>query len=162
MEKISDEDEEVEVLEFRIGNNYYGIFTSFVKEIVPVPVVTSLPNCDPRVEGIFMLRDKVYSVVNLPYILTGSTHRSDDNKDINKSLSVISTERFIIVRVFHMNISFHVEEVSKMKFVKKSEIESPDAAIKNAGNGVQIGIIHDDDRLVILLDFEKIIKDIVV
>ena len=45
---------ELEVLEFTIGNNHYGINVAKIKEIVPYSQVTPVPNAHPCVEGIFM------------------------------------------------------------------------------------------------------------
>ena len=41
-----------------------------------------------------------------------------------------------------------------------AEISKPDATINNAGNGVATGIVKIDGRLVIILDFEKIVAEI--
>ena len=56
---------ELEVLEFTIGNNHYGINVAKIKEIVPYSPVTPVPNAHPSVEGIFMPRDLMITVVDL-------------------------------------------------------------------------------------------------
>ena len=60
---------ELEVLEFIIGNNHYGINVAKVKEIVNFQKVTPVPNSHPSVEGIFMPRDTMITVVNLANVL---------------------------------------------------------------------------------------------
>lgn len=40
---------ELEVLEFTIGNNHYGINVAKIKEIVPYSPVTPVPNAHPCV-----------------------------------------------------------------------------------------------------------------
>ena len=49
---------ELEVLEFTIGNNHYGINVAKVREIIPYQEVTPVPNTHPSIEGIFMPRDR--------------------------------------------------------------------------------------------------------
>ena len=43
---------ELEVLEFTVGNNHYGINVAKIKEIVQYSPVTPVPNSHPCVEGI--------------------------------------------------------------------------------------------------------------
>ena len=50
---------ELEILEFTIGNNSYGINVAKVKEILPFTRITPIPNSHPSIEGIFMPREKV-------------------------------------------------------------------------------------------------------
>ena len=42
---------ELEILEFTVGGNSYGINVAKVREILPYQVPTPVPNSDPRVEG---------------------------------------------------------------------------------------------------------------
>ena len=44
---------ELEVLEFMVGGNHYGINVAKIKEIVPYSKVTPVPNSHPCVEGVF-------------------------------------------------------------------------------------------------------------
>ena len=43
---------ELEVLEFTIGNNHYGINVAKVREIIGYQEVTPVPNSHPRIEGL--------------------------------------------------------------------------------------------------------------
>ena len=61
---------ELEVLEFMIGNNHYGINVAKIKEIVPFHFVTPVPNANPSVEGIFMPRDLLITVIDLAKVMT--------------------------------------------------------------------------------------------
>ena len=56
---------ELEVLEFMIGDNHYGINVAKVREIIPYPEITPVPNSHPFVEGIIMPRDTMLTVVDL-------------------------------------------------------------------------------------------------
>ena len=56
---------ELEIVEFGIGKNKFGINVIKVKEIInPVPV-TLVPHAHPHVEGIIELRGEVLPVVNV-------------------------------------------------------------------------------------------------
>ena len=56
---------ELEILEFRIGANYYGINVAKVREILPYKEPTPIPNAHPCIEGIFMPRDEIITIVDL-------------------------------------------------------------------------------------------------
>ena len=56
---------EVEILEFTLGNNHYGINVAKIKEILSFQPVTPVPNTHPSVEGIFMPFDLMITVINL-------------------------------------------------------------------------------------------------
>ena len=45
---------ELEILEFKVGNNYYGINVAKIREIISYQTPTPIPNADPRIEGIFI------------------------------------------------------------------------------------------------------------
>ncbi len=48
---------ELEVLEFMVDGNSYGINVAKIREIIPYSPVTPVPNAHPSIEGIFMPRD---------------------------------------------------------------------------------------------------------
>lgn len=56
---------ELEILEFKVADNHYGINVAKIREILLYQPVTPLPNSHPCVEGIFMPRDTMISVINL-------------------------------------------------------------------------------------------------
>ena len=60
---------ELEILEFTVGGNSYGINVAKVREILPYQVPTPVPNSDPRVEGIFMPRDEILSIIDLAVVM---------------------------------------------------------------------------------------------
>ena len=60
---------ELEILEFRVGPNYYGINVAKVKEILSYRPLTPIPKADRRVEGVFMPRDELISIIDLAEVL---------------------------------------------------------------------------------------------
>ena len=138
---------ELEVLEFTIGGNRYGINVAKIREIVPYQSVTPVPNSHPSIEGIFMPRDTMISVIDLAKELNIS--RNSDNKNM-----------LIITNFNKLSIAFHVENVVGIHRVSWADIIKPDSTISNADAGVATGIIKIDGKLIIILDFEKIVSDI--
>lgn len=139
---------ELEILEFRIGNNYYGINVAKIKEILQYKEPTPIPNSHPCIEGIFMPRDEIITVVNLAENLNMPSS-ADTSKDM-----------YIITNFNKLNIGFHVHSVVGITRVSWADISKPDATLSGNGASVATGIVKIDGRLVVILDFEKIVLDI--
>jgi len=137
---------ELEILEFKLGNNSYGINVAKIREIINYQPVTPVPNSHPSIEGIFMPRGTMITAISLHNAL----QMGDSAKE----------GLFIITNFNSLDVAFHVDRVMGIRRVNWSEIIKPDATINNGEEGVSTGIVKFDDRLVIILDFEKIVSDI--
>ena len=80
---------ELEVLEFTVGNNHYGINVAKIKEIVQYSPVTPVPNSHPCVEGIFMPRDLMITVVDLAKVI-----KAQPSPDITKDMFIMNQSLF--------------------------------------------------------------------
>ena len=139
---------ELEVLEFHVGANHYGINVAKVKEIMPYQPPTPIPNSHPSIEGVYMPRDTIISIVNMADTL-GLPPSPEQNRDM-----------FIITNFNKLNIGFHVHGVEGIHRLTWSDISKPDDTISSAHQGVATGIVKLDGRLIVILDFEKIVTDI--
>ena len=137
---------ELEVLEFRLDGNAYGINVAKIKEIINYQEVTPVPNSHPSIEGIFMPRDTMITAIDLKNCL---------QRGVSEPGGL-----FIITNFNKLDIAFHVDNVLGIHTVSWSEIIKPEVTISAAEEGVAIGIVKKEDRLVIILDFEKIVTDI--
>ncbi len=138
---------ELEILEFKVADNFYGINVAKIREILLYQHVTPIPNAHPCIEGIFMPRDTMISVINLRKCLGIQTEADTDGL-------------FIITNFNKLNTAFHVDEVMGIHRVSWEEIIKPDATISTEDSGVSTGVVKLGDRLVVILDFEKIVSDI--
>lgn len=138
---------ELEVLEFTLNDNHYGINVAKIREILSYQPVTPIPNAQPQVEGIFMPRDAMITVINLKKCL---------------SLPIEGEQKglFIITNFNKLDLAFHVDEVIGIHRVSWADIIEPDATINAGEDGVSTGVIKLGDKLVIILDFEKIVTEI--
>lgn len=137
---------ELEVLEFTLDGNSYGINVAKIKEIITYQPVTPVPNAHPSIEGIFMPRDTMITAIDLKNCL-------------GRSPSTASG-LFIITNFNKLDIAFHVEDVKGIHRVSWRDIIKPDATISTPEESVATGIIKKDGKLIIILDFEKIVSDI--
>lgn len=140
---------EIEIMEFTIYDELYGINVAKVKEIMTASKVKPIPHAHPAVEGIFKPRDKVFTVVDLPMYLSGKETEKQE-KDL-----------FIITNFNKLYMAFRVHTVVGISRVSWKAIQKPDKTLSRGGEeGIATGIAQCDDDLVTILDFEKIVADI--
>lgn len=137
---------ELEILEFTLGDSHYGINVAKIREILTYQEVTPVPNTHPSVEGIFMPRDTMITVINLKNSL--GMEQSDE-----KGL-------FIITNFNKLDIAFHVDQVIGIHSVSWDEIIKPDSTLNGTDGSVSTGVIKIDNKLVVILDFESIVSSI--
>ncbi|HKM03596.1 MAG TPA: chemotaxis protein [Lachnospiraceae bacterium] len=137
---------ELEVLEFTLGGNAYGINVAKIREIIPYQAVTPIPNAHPSIEGIFMPRDIMITAIDLSNCL----QRGEANP----------SGLFIITNFNKLDIAFHVDSVTGIHRVSWKDIIKPNVTVSSAEDGISTGIIKMNDKLIIILDFEKIVSDI--
>jgi two-component system chemotaxis response regulator CheV len=138
---------ELEVLEFTVAGIHYGINVAKVLEIMPYEEVTPIPNSNPLVEGIFMPRDTIISVINLRKCLG---YEDADSKD----------GLLFITNFNNLNTGFHVDTVLGIHRVSWKDINEPDSNISSDAGGTATGVLKWEDRLIVIIDFEKIVAGI--
>jgi two-component system chemotaxis response regulator CheV len=138
---------ELEVLEFTVAGIHYGINVAKVLEIMPYEEVTPIPNSNPLVEGIFMPRDTIISVINLRKCLG---YEDADSKD----------GLLFITNFNNLNTGFHVDTVLGIHRVSWKDINEPDSTISSDAGGTATGVLKWEDRLIVIIDFEKIVAGI--
>jgi two-component system chemotaxis response regulator CheV len=137
---------ELEVLEFTLAGNSYGINVAKIREIIPYQTVTPVPNAHPSVEGIFMPRETMITAIDLRNCLQRGESEPEG--------------LFIITNFNTLDVAFHVDTVVGIHRVSWTEIIKPDSTVSNSDDGVSTGIIKKNNKLIIILDFEKIVADI--
>ena len=133
-------------MEFTLGTNHYGINVAKIREILQYMPVTPVPNTHPSVEGIFMPRDTMITVINLKSCLG-----LEDNGE--KGL-------FIITNFNKLDIAFHVDEVIGIHRVSWEAIIKPDSTLNGQEGSTSTGVIRMENKLVVILDFESIVAGI--
>ncbi|MCL2702322.1 MAG: chemotaxis protein [Defluviitaleaceae bacterium] len=141
---------ELEVLEFTIANQHFGINVSKVNSIMQTSEVTPMPNASPFVEGIFKPREEIgiLTLINLGAYM-GLPESDFPDRDI------------YIITNFNNNYSaFHVHTVEAIHRITWERIEKPDPTIYGGADGLATGIARIGGRLVTIIDFEKILLEI--
>lgn len=141
---ISNELNSLEIIEFMLCNNYYGVSTSLINEILAYQSVTPIPNAHSCVEGIFMPRNKMITAIDLGGCLQIGTANSNGF--------------FVVAQVDDTEVAFHIDSVVGIHKVEKEEIRDMGHFVPK--DGYTDGAIRINKKLVILLNFENIVRDV--
>lgn len=125
----------------------YGVPITKVQEIIPMAVPTKLPQVPDFVEGIINLRGKIIPIIDL-------------KKRFGMNASAQSSEsRSVVVEVEGQTVGIIVDEVSEVLRLPQDSIEPPPSVIGGITADYLIGVGKIEDRLLILLDMDKVFND---
>ncbi len=136
-----------EVLLFRLsGKGTYAINVFKVREAIPCPPITRVPDAHPWVRGMAYLRDNALSIVDLGLVIDDQPVEEDN--------------AFVIVAEFNrMLLGFLVSAVDRILYLNWSQVEPPP---KVSDRESFIGsITWQDGELIQIVDLEKLIHDVV-
>ncbi|AJE03876.1 chemotaxis protein [Geobacter pickeringii] len=144
---------ELEIVEFMLNEqnergetipSHFGVNVAKVREIIRKPQMWKVPNAHPAIAGMMKLRDKVITVVELATVL-------------GKSMEVLPAERVVVLEFNRMIVGVLVNDVSRIYRISWEQVEPPVRAIESA---YVTGVVKMDDRIILILDFEKILGEI--
>jgi len=138
---------ELEILEFTVKNTHYAINVIKIKEILEIDYVTKVPKSNPALIGLTMVRGDVIPLIDMNYVL-------------EKEFTPINGKIKILLCEFNqLKVAFCVDEVHGIHRIGWNLIKKPDMVIENSDSLI-IGNITLGERIIMLLDFEKIVTDI--
>ncbi|MCL2225596.1 MAG: chemotaxis protein [Defluviitaleaceae bacterium] len=149
-EMIESDEQTLQLMVFIVAGGHFGINVAKVSEIMKYSQypITPMPNSNPFVEGIFRPRTETMTVINLAAYM-GLPPAEDEERDI-----------LIITKLNNVETAFHVHGVVAIESVRMSEIEKPDTTIYGGEEGLATGIAKHTNKLITIVDFEKILIDI--
>lgn len=142
------QDDLVQLVSFRIGDEEYGVDILQVQEINRMVPMTQVPQTPPCCEGVINLRGNVIPVIDLRRNLGLATKEHDQNT------------RIVVCDVAGNQTGMIVDSVQEVLRIPRSSVEPCPAAIA-AGQDYLGGIARVDDRLILFLSVERLAGDMV-
>lgn len=137
---------ERQLVVFRLADEDYGLNIETVREIIRLQAVTYVPDSPDFVEGLINLRGSVTPVVEL-------------RKRFGVELTEATSQtRIVVVDIGGENIGIIVDEVSEVLRISEDAIEPTSAVITTEDSYYIDGIAKLGDRLLILLDLERVLS----
>ena len=137
--------DERQLVVFQLGAEFYGVDIARVHEIIRLQTITRVPRAPAFVEGVINLRGKVIPVVDLRrrFGLESSEHTR--------------ASRIVVVEIGDNVVGVIVDGVSEVLRVTGASVEPPSPVVAGIESEYIHGIAKLDDRLVILLDLDRVL-----
>lgn len=144
---------ELEIVEFRIDERdskgnvvpcFFGVNVAKVREIIRLPNLRKVVNAHSAISGMIKLRDQVITLIDL-------------SQALNKDTEGIAADRVIVLEFNRIIVGILVHSVSRIYRISWENVEPPVKAIHDANI---TGVVKMEDRIILILDFEKIIGEL--
>ena len=139
----------LELLMFRLdGDQLYGINVFKVREVLPCPKLSNIPQSHQVVRGIANIRGRTISVMDLSSAIGGPPV-----KDLESA--------FLIIAEYNRSVQgFLVREVDRIVNLNWKDILTPPSGT-SAGASYLTAVTHVDDRMVEVIDVERVLSEVI-
>jgi len=139
----------LELLMFRLGGRQlYGINVFKVREVLQCPKLSTVPRSHSVVRGISNIRGSTITIMDLSMAIGGPPV-----EDIESS--------FVIISEYNRSVQgFLVHEVDRIVNLNWKDIHAPPSGT-SAGSSYLTAVTHVDDKMVEVIDVERILAEVV-
>ncbi len=137
----------LQLVTFSLGSEEYAVDILKVQEINRMKEITRIPNAPSYVEGVINLRGKVMPVIDLRKKFGLESQEND------------AQSRIMIIDVQGMTIGLVVDAVSEVLRIPSDIVDPTPPVASEAGTEFITGIAKLEDRLIILLDMDRLIGE---
>ncbi|CUQ67258.1 chemotaxis protein CheW [Candidatus Nitrospira inopinata] len=136
-----------QLLTFKLGDELYGVDILRVQEIKGYTTVTRIPNTPAYIKGVINLRGTIVPIVELR------------TKFGMPTIDVTSFTVIIVVVVREKVMGLVVDAVSDVLTIDRQDIQAPPAFGSRVDVSCLSGIAKSGDKLVALLDIDRLLAD---
>ncbi|HAO19343.1 MAG: hypothetical protein BWK80_14830 [Desulfobacteraceae bacterium IS3] len=145
----ADKDQIMQLVGFTLGREQFGVDILMVQEIIRSVMITSVPNSPDFIEGVINLRGSIIPVIDLRKRLRLK----------NRVEQTPGATWILIINVDDRVTGFIVDSVTKVLKINADTIEPPpDIVVAGLESQYIRGVCDIDNRLLILLDFSRILQ----
>ncbi len=137
-------DEQIQLVTFQLGSEYYGIDIQYIKEIHGVEPVRAMPSVPAYIEGILNLRREVIPIINL--------HKRFGIEPARLSEEERLLSGFIILKIEHVLAGIIIDKVHRVIQYKQEEVQPPPEIISGISGEYVHGVVQEEQHYLILLD----------
>ena len=137
----------MQLVSFNLAKELYGIEITKVREIILITDITRIPETPNFLKGLINLRSMVIPVIDLRVRFGLPEGESTDES------------RIMVLQACGKTIGIVVDAVSEVLRVKQDQISPPPPTVSGLGREYLSGLVKLDERLLILLDIDKIFNE---
>jgi purine-binding chemotaxis protein CheW len=143
-QRVAAAQEFLEIIDFRLGSETYGIEAAFVRDVLPLKDYTALPGAPSFVLGVINARGEIISVVDLKKFFNLP----------EKGLGQLN--KVVILRNAHMEFGVLADDILGAHPIAIDTIQAAPSTVTGIGASYLRGVTADR---VIIIDAEKILGD---
>ncbi|HWJ02830.1 MAG TPA: chemotaxis protein CheW [Verrucomicrobiae bacterium] len=136
---------EEQLVTFKLGREEFGIDIMKVQEIIKIPAITLVPRAPQYIKGVINLRGNVIPVIDLK------------NRFGMSQPDVEGDARIIVIQVQNKTMGILVDQVTEVLRLAEEAVEPPPPVAVGIDSGYIRGVGKVNERLVVLLEVDKII-----
>ena len=137
---------EKQMVLFKLGSETYGLDIATVHEIIRMQPITKVPKSPYYVEGVINLRGKTIPVIDM------GKRFGMEKVERDKS------NRIMVVNLQDTTMGIVVDSVTEVLSIPTDSIESVSDVVTTANSDYLAGIAKLTDKLVILLELNKLLS----
>lgn len=130
----------------------YGVNVAKVREIIPMPALTKVPDMPAYAEALAEVRGEVIPIVDLSKWMK-----------LQKPAGIDIKPKVIVLEMLGSTTGMIVDEVERIRRIKWDQIKPPPALLQAKHGGRITGVTKIDDDsegLLLIIDLENVISDI--
>ena len=128
----------------------YGVNVAKVREIIPMPTLTKVPDMPSYAEALAEVRGEVIPIVDLGKWMK-----------VNPPASMDIRLKVIVLEMLGTTVGMIVHEVERIRRIKWDQIKPPPSLLQAKHSGRVTGVtkIDEGDSLLLILDLESVISE---
>lgn len=144
----------MQYISFKLNENIYSIPILKVQEIIKFPPIVRLPLTPAFLVGVTNLRGRVIPIIDPKSLM--ELKCIDENELPRTTDHGLRADKVIIVNLGQIIFGVVVDEITGLRNIEDSMVESPEKVLGNAGRQVE-GVVKENDELVMLIDPTKLV-----
>lgn len=139
--------EEEQLVSFLLGKEEYAIGIMKVKEIIRVPQIVKIPNCENYIEGVVSIRNNLLPIISL------RTYFEMEHVEINDHT------RILVVDMGNFTAGIMVDKISEVLRVPTSSIQPPPKFSSQRGEQIKgVAKLNNGKRMILMLEPSKLVS----
>jgi len=137
----------MQLVSFKLAQEEYGIEITRVQEIILMGEITRVPQTPVYIKGLINLRSTVIPIIDLRLRFGLASQAATDDT------------RIMVINVRGKTMGIVVDAVSEVLRVSHDQIAPPPATVAGLGREYLTGLVKLENRLLILLDLDRILGE---
>lgn len=135
-----------------VETRYYGVNVAKVREIIPMPTLTTVPDMPDYADAMAEVRGDVIPIIYLDKLMK-----------LTSTTNAAIRQKIIVLEMLRTTVGIVVHDVERIRRIRWDQIKPPPLLFQAKHGGKLTGVVKMDDQgnsLLLILDFESLISDI--